>query len=82
MPPDPPWGSGLWPSILQYACATAGSARQCPSTSRINENPDWLILDKVITLNVLCECSQNKVYAFMENASAVLYSFNKDIFLY
>ena len=81
MPPDLPWGSGLWPSILQYACACP-LTRQCPSTSKVNENPDWLILDKLIKLNVLCECSQNKVYAFMENASAVLYSFNKDIFLY
>ena len=36
MPPDPPRGSGLWPSILQGTCLLTS---QCPSTSKVNENP-------------------------------------------
>ena len=37
MPPGPPRGSGLWPSVLQGTCLLTS---QCPSTSKANENPD------------------------------------------
>ena len=36
MPPDPPRGSGLRPSVLQGTCLLTS---QCPSTSKVNENP-------------------------------------------
>ena len=36
MPPDPPRGSGLRPSLLQ---GTWLLTSQCPSTSKVNENP-------------------------------------------
>ena len=36
MPPDPPRGSGLQPSLLQ---GTWLLTSQCPSTSEVNENP-------------------------------------------
>ena len=36
MPPEPPRGSGLRPSVLQGTCLLTS---QCPSTSKVNENP-------------------------------------------
>ena len=40
MPPDPPRGSGLWPSVLQSTCLLTS---QCPSTSKVNENPATVV---------------------------------------
>ena len=34
--PGPPRGSGLRPSVLQGTCLLTS---QCPSTSKVNENP-------------------------------------------
>ena len=42
MPPDPPRGSGIQPSILQVTCPLT---RQCPSTSKVNENPETGLLE-------------------------------------
>jgi len=36
MPPDPPTVSGLQPSVSQGTCPLTS---QCPSTSKVNENP-------------------------------------------
>ena len=36
MPPDPPRCSGLRPSVLRGTCLLTS---QCPSTSKVNENP-------------------------------------------
>ena len=35
--PGPPRGLGLWPSVSQGTCLLTS---QCPSTSKVNENPD------------------------------------------
>ena len=40
--PSPPRGSGIQPSILQVTCPLT---RQCPSTSKVNENPETGLLE-------------------------------------
>ena len=54
MPPDPPRGLGLRPSVFQGTCLLTS---QCPSTSKVNENPVRLIKRVYIdfTLNQLME---------------------------
>jgi len=42
MPPDPPTVSGLRPSVSQGTCLLTS---QCPSTSKVKENPDYVKLD-------------------------------------
>ena len=42
MSSDPPRGSGRRPSILQVTCLLT---RQCPSTSKVNENPETGLLE-------------------------------------
>ena len=56
MPPDPPRGSGLRPSVLQGTCLLTS---QCPSTSKVNENPadvvGVLILSSTRMILIACK---------------------------
>ena len=49
MPPDPPRGLGLWPSVSQGTCLLTS---QYPSTSKVNENPAVMLIE----LSIKCCC--------------------------
>lgn len=70
MPPDPPRGSGLWPSIIQ---CTGLLTRQCPSTSKVNENPVLcIVLDVVNSYQTFSYHAPNE---FPNNYKISLYLF-------
>ena len=48
--PDPPRGSGLLPSISQCTCLLT---RQCPSTSKVNEDLAGLVREKHDEMQVI-----------------------------
>ena len=56
MPLDPPRCSGLRPSVLWGTCLLTS---QCPSTSKVNENPALILCSTAEGLKKILQCTKD-----------------------